>query len=44
MPMGAQLVGRKGHDARLLGVARWLAERERRQARSVDKLQEGDGA
>jgi len=44
MPMGAQLVGRKGHDARLLGVARWLAERDRRQAGSVDASQEGDGA
>jgi Asp-tRNA(Asn)/Glu-tRNA(Gln) amidotransferase A subunit family amidase len=30
MPMGAQLVGRKGHDARLLAVARWLAGREHR--------------
>ena len=44
MPMGAQLVGRKTHDARLLGVARWLAERERRQARSVDESPQGDGA
>jgi Asp-tRNA(Asn)/Glu-tRNA(Gln) amidotransferase A subunit family amidase len=44
MPMGAQLVGRKGHDARLLGVARWLAERERRHAGSVDASQEGGGA
>jgi Asp-tRNA(Asn)/Glu-tRNA(Gln) amidotransferase A subunit family amidase len=30
MPMGAQLVGRKGHDARLLAVAHWLAGREHR--------------
>ena len=29
MPMGAQLVGAKRHDARLLRVARWLVERGR---------------
>ena len=40
----AQIVGRKGHDARLLGVARGLAERERRQAGSVDAAQEGGSA
>jgi Asp-tRNA(Asn)/Glu-tRNA(Gln) amidotransferase A subunit family amidase len=27
MPMGVQLVGRRGDDARLLRTARWLMER-----------------
>jgi aspartyl-tRNA(Asn)/glutamyl-tRNA(Gln) amidotransferase subunit A len=27
MPFGAQLVGRRGDDARLLRTARWLVER-----------------
>ena len=27
MPLGVQLVGRAGHDGRLLGVAGWVAER-----------------
>jgi Asp-tRNA(Asn)/Glu-tRNA(Gln) amidotransferase A subunit family amidase len=39
MPMGVQLVGRRGNDARLLRTARWLAETlahpRRRQARST---------
>lgn len=26
MPLGVQLVGRRGNDARLLRTARWLAE------------------
>jgi Asp-tRNA(Asn)/Glu-tRNA(Gln) amidotransferase A subunit family amidase len=29
MPLGAQLVGRKGGDVALLRLARWLADRER---------------
>mgnify|MGYP003542023678 CR=1 FL=1 len=44
MPMGAQLVGRKGHDARLLGVARWLVERERRHGGSTGGSPQGGGA
>jgi aspartyl-tRNA(Asn)/glutamyl-tRNA(Gln) amidotransferase subunit A len=27
MPFGAQLVGRRGDDARLLRTARWLVDR-----------------
>jgi len=44
MPMGAQVVGRKGHDARLLGVARWLVERERRHGGSAGGSPQGGGA
>jgi Asp-tRNA(Asn)/Glu-tRNA(Gln) amidotransferase A subunit family amidase len=28
MPLGAQLVGRRGQDGRLLAIARWLCQRE----------------
>jgi Asp-tRNA(Asn)/Glu-tRNA(Gln) amidotransferase A subunit family amidase len=44
MPMGAQLVGRKGHDARLLGIARWLVEREQRHGGSAGGSPQGGGA
>ena len=32
LPMGVQLVGKRGDDARLLRTARWLVERVQREA------------
>ena len=45
MPIGVQLVGRRGHDARLLRTARWLADTVGRggRRRPRDKPQSGAG-
>ncbi len=39
MPIGVQLVGRRGNDARLLRTARWLVKTLRREARSSRREQ-----
>ena len=38
LPMGVQLIGRRGDDGRLLRTARWLMEHDRRQARRRRKV------